>query len=142
MHRILLLILLMIEPAVAWESGSGRVCEIVHQSENALLRITFDPAIEEYSLAISLTRSWAAGPIFALRFEGLQSNTITTDQHRITDGGATVVVTDSGFGNVLDGVEFNTTVTAILGEQEVTVLLDGAAQSLREFRRCSASVAI
>jgi hypothetical protein len=72
-----------------------------------------------------------------MRFDGPRGNTITTDQHVISGGGATVTVTDRGFGNVLNGLEYNRIATALLGDRAVAVSLDGAAPAVREFRACA-----
>jgi hypothetical protein len=49
-----------------------------------------------------------------------------------------VTVKDSGFGNVLDGLEFNNTATAILGNEAVTFGLENAGPAVRAFRACTA----
>lgn len=137
MLRVLAALLLTTTPALAWEVKSGRVCELVHDGDNASVLVTFDPAIPEYSIAISPARPWSQGPIFAMRFDGPRGNTITTDRHVISGGGATLTVIDSGFGNVLNGLEYNHTATALLGDQAVAVPLDGAATAVRRFRACT-----
>ena len=137
MWRVLAVFLLTTAPALAWEAKSGRICELVHDGENVSLRITYDPAIPEYSIAITPARPWSQGPIFAMRFDGPRGNTITTDRHVISGGGTTLTVTDSGFGNVLNGLEYNHTATALLGDRAVAVPLDGAASAAREFRACA-----
>lgn len=140
MLRALFLLLLTAAPAMAWEAKLGQICELTHEGENASVRVTFDPAIPEYAIAISPKRPWQGGPLFSMRFDGPQGNTIATDRHVITGGGATLTVTDSGFGNVLNGLEFNHTATARLGDRAVAVPLDGAAPAVREFRACAAGL--
>ena len=137
MIRALAVLLLTTAPALAWEATSGRVCELVHDGENAFVRVTYDPAIPEYAIAITPKGPWLQGPVFAMRFDGARGNTIVTDRHVITGGGATLTVTDRGFGNVLNGLEFNHTATALLGDQAVAVSLDGAAPAVRAFRACA-----
>ncbi|MEM8876230.1 MAG: hypothetical protein AAGD23_00020 [Pseudomonadota bacterium] len=137
MLRVIAILLLTTAPALAWEARSGRICELVHDGENASVRLTYDPAIPEYSIAITLSRAWRQGSIFAMRFEGPRGNTITTDRHVISGDGATVSVNDTGFGNVLNGLEFNHTARALLGDQAVAVSLAGAAPAVREFRACA-----
>ena len=77
-------------------------------------------------------------PIFAIRFDGPRGLTISTDRHVILDDGATLTVTDRGFGNVLNGLEFNDTATALLGDRAVAFALDGAGPAVRAFRACTA----
>ena len=49
------------------------------------------------------------GPIFAIAFVGDSPFEITTNRHALSDDGQTLTVRDRGFGNVLNGMEFNTT---------------------------------
>lgn len=140
MLRALAVLLLTAAPALAWEARSGRVCELVHDGENASVRVTFDPAIPEYSIAITPERPWSHNPIFAMRFDGPRGNTISTDRHVISGGGATLTVTDSGFGNVLNGLEFNHTATALLSDRAVAVPLNGAGPAVRDFRACTSGL--
>lgn len=137
MLRALAIFLLTTAPAFAWETRSGQICELVHDGENASVRVTYDPAIPEYAIAITPRSSWSGGPIFAMRFDGPRGNTIATDRHVIIGGGATVTVTDRGFGNVLNGLEFNHTATALLGDQAISVPLDGAGPAVQDFRACA-----
>ncbi len=139
MLRALAVLLLTATPALAWEAGSGPVCELTHEGEAASVRVTFDPAIAEYAIAITPDRPWSPGPIFAIRFDGPRGLTISTDRHVIFGDGATLAVTDRGFGNVLNGLEFNDTATALLGERAVAFALDGAGPAVRAFRACTAS---
>ena len=137
MMRPIAILLLTVAPALAWDARSGNVCELVHDGGNASLRVTFDPADLKYSIAITPERPWPNGPIFAMHFEGPRANTILTDRHVVSSDGATVTVTDNGFGNVLDGLEFNQTATALLGDRAVTLPLDGAGPAVRAFRACA-----
>lgn len=142
MLRSLAVLLLTAAPAFAWEAGLGRVCELNHEGDEARVQVTYDPAIGEYAIAITPERPWRPGPVFAIRFEGPRGLTISTDRHVIQDDGATLTVTDRGFGNVLDGIEFNDTATALLGDRAVAIGLDGAAPAVRAFRDCTAGVRI
>lgn len=139
MLRVLTVLLLTTAPALAWDVKSGRICELVHDGENAFVRVTYDPAIPEYAIAITPLDPWRQGPTFAMRFDGPRGITITTDRHVISPDGTTLTVTDRGFGNVLNGLEFNQTATALLGDRAVAVSLDGAAPAVRDFRACAIS---
>ena len=46
-------------------------------------------------------------------------------------------MTDRGFGNVLNGLEFNDTAIAIAGETRVPFSLAGAAPEIQAFRACT-----
>lgn len=116
----------------------GDICTLSHETPEVALFMTYDPSGPEY--AITLTRPgqpWPAAPVFAMRFEGANGTTITTDRHQLGQDGRAVTVIDRGFGNVLDGLAFNQTTTAILGETEVTIPLDGAAGPVEIFRTCA-----
>lgn len=134
--RALIFLLLAGSPVLAWEVEVGRLCELVHDGGDASVRVTYDPSIPEYAIEISRARPWRGSPVFAMRFDGPRGNIISTDRHVISGDGATLTVTDSGFGNVLNGLEFNRTATALLGEQAEAFSLDGAAPAVREFRAC------
>jgi hypothetical protein len=82
---------------------------------------------------------WTASPPFALRFDGPRGMTLTTDRHRLSNGGRTLTVTDTGFGNVLDGLEFNRLATALTEGGALALSLDGAAGPVRAFRACAAA---
>lgn len=138
--RAVAVILLSAAPALAWETRPGRVCELIHDGENAFVRVTYDPAIAQYAIEVRTVEPWPGGPIFAMRFDGPRGLTITTDRHIVSDGGQSLTVTDSGFDNVLNGLEFNHTATALLGDRAVPVSLDGAAPAVQEFRACAAGL--
>jgi hypothetical protein len=41
-------------PAFAWEARvSGAVCELINEEKAAQVRLTYDPAIPEYSISIT-----------------------------------------------------------------------------------------
>lgn len=142
MLRAIVILLLSVAPALAWEARSGRVCELVHDGEPASVRVVFDPAIPEYSIAITPDMPWTAGPVFSMRFDGPRGNIISTDRHVMSGNGATLTVTDRGFGNVLNGLEFNHTATALLGDRSVALPLDGAAPEVRKFRACASGLSV
>lgn len=140
MIRVLAVLLLTTAPVLAWEAKSGRICELTYDGVNASVRVTYDPAVPEYSIAVTSQRPWPNDPIFAMRFDGPRGNTITTGRQVISRDGTTVTVTDSGFGNVLNGLEFNQTATAVLGDRTVTVPLDDAGPAVRDFRVCASGL--
>lgn len=142
MLRALAVLLLAAAPALAWEARSGRVCELTHEGEVAHVRVTYDPAIPETAIAITPDRPWSPGPIFTIRFDGPRGMAISTDRHVILGDGVTLTVTDRGFGNVLNGLEFNDTASALLGDRTVAFTLDGAGPAVRAFRACSTGVRV
>lgn len=138
MLRMIAILIFAVTPATAWEVELGRVCMLVHDEGSASVRVTYDPSVPEYAIAISRDRSWRDSPVFAMRFDGPRGNVISTDRHVLSGDGATLTVTDSGFGNVLNGLEFNHTATALLGDQAAPFSLEGAAPAVRAFRACVA----
>jgi hypothetical protein len=127
--------------ATAWEARLGEICELTHDTPEASWRITYDPAIGQYAITIRLVgATWDPHPIFAIRFSGARELTITTDRHVISPDGHALTVTDRGFGNVLNGLEFNTTAIAISGDLSVGAGLTGpdpAAPAVAAFRACA-----
>ncbi len=142
MLRVLAIILLTTTKTWAWEFKSDSLCTLAHDDRDAAVRVTYDPSNQIYAISITPVHPWRNGPVFALRFDGQRSNTISTNRHVISEDSATLTVTDSGFGNVLDGLEFNQTATAVLGDQAFTFGLDNAAPSVREFRACASGVRV
>ena len=61
---------------------------------------------------------------------------IATDRHGYDQAGTTLTVSDSGFGHVLNGSQFNDSMTALIGSEALTVSLQGAAGPTAAFRAC------
>lgn len=136
--RAVVPLLLIASPVAAWEFAPLPVCTLWHEEAALSVRVTFDPSLQE-AYAIALTRTgaaWPPSPSFAIRFDGPAALTIGTDRHRLSEDGGTLTVSDSSFGNVLDGIEFNDIATAAAGAVSVPFTLDGAAPEVRAFRDC------
>ena len=134
--RILILpLFLLATPALAWEAIPGPICVLTHSEPGAEVRVTYDPSGPLYSITVTGSEPWLGAPVFGITFTGPAGLTITTNRQQID--GASLTVSDSGFGNVLNGLQFNTTATAILGDQSVSVSLAGAAPEVEKFRACS-----
>ena len=133
--RHLIALLALTSPAFAWEYTPFPVCTVSHETEQGALELTYDPAnAEPYAIAVTRPGAWNRARIFGLRFDGANALTITTDRQGID--GNTLTVRDQGFGNVLNGLEFNSTVTAFQGDATITFSLDGAAPQIARFRDC------
>ncbi|MBV2360008.1 hypothetical protein KUH32_09495 [Thalassococcus sp. CAU 1522] len=115
----------------AWEFTPTPVCTFRNQTPVAV-EVTFDGQL--YAIHLTRAGGWPDAPIFSLQFDGPAGLRISTDRHRIT--GDTLTVTDTGFGNVLNGFEFNDTATALIGDLAVPLDLDKAAPAVRAFRDC------
>ncbi|KPQ15682.1 MAG: hypothetical protein HLUCCO18_11440 [Rhodobacteraceae bacterium HLUCCO18] len=124
-------------PAQAWQAGlEDGLCTLDHSGAEAEVRLTYDPSLPEYTIAIRLAAPWPEAGIFAMRFEGPRPNTISTARHVLSSDGRTLSVSDRGFGNVLDGLEFNAMALAASGERAVPIDLEGAAPEVAAFRAC------
>ena len=136
--RILIYALIFLaSPASAWEFTASPICTLNHTLPEAEVRVTYDPRVPVY--AISLTRQstpWLPSPAFSIQFDGPRPLIISTDRHRLSDANTTLTVTDSGFGNVLDGIEFNATATARTASQSVIIPLHDADGPVAAFRAC------
>lgn len=140
--RSLTALLLLASPAFAWEaSRQGPVCLLTKVTDEAEIVVSHD-ATKSVPYAIELTNGagWKAGPIFAIRFDGLQPLTITTDRHTVTED--TLTVTDTGFGNVLDGLARNFVALATSGETALVIPLEGAEPEVEKFKSCAANVGV
>ena len=139
--RLAILLSLLATPAFAWEFSSSPVCTLSHSTEQADLTVTFNTRADG-PYAIEITQgdaTWQPAPMFMLGFDGPRRSVITTDRHRLDDAGKTLTVTDTGFGNVRDGIEFNFVALARAGETALGFSLTGAAEPVQRFRLCAAS---
>lgn len=133
---------LLATPAAAWEaSREGPVCYLKHETDEAEISVSHD-ITKSIPYAIDLTHKegWQPGPIFAIRFDGLGPRTITTDRHTLMD--RTLSVTDTGFGNVLDGIALNFVALASTGGTSIVIPLTGAAPEVEKFKSCSANLGV
>ena len=138
MMRYLIALMLTALPAAhvhAWEFAPAPICTLTHSEAETGVKLTYDHASGLYAIAITTTQGWPAAAAFSIRFDGGRSNTISTTRHQ-TDG-ATITVTDAGFGNVLNGLEFNDTATAFTDTAATTFSLTGAAEPVQKFRDCT-----
>ena len=104
--------------------------------------LTHDPTQPLYSITLTKATPWPQANVFSLRFEGAAGLTISTNRHVIGNGGLSLTVTDSGFGNVLNGIAFNRQAVALIGDQAVAFSLQDAAEPTAAFRDCSVDPAV
>lgn len=144
MHRVLYLksmrclafLLLTTSTAQAWEFTPGLPCRLTHDTGSAQVELTYDPTGPLYSITVTVSEPWPDAPAFGMRFDGPQGRAIGTDRHVLSEGGRALTVMDRGFGNVLDGLQFNHTAWAMSGDRQVSFALDGAAEPVAAFRAC------
>ncbi|MCP4826983.1 MAG: hypothetical protein GY892_23120 [Shimia sp.] len=114
------------------------ICTLTHETDTAHIHLTFDPTKPLYTLAITRkTAPWPDEPWFAIRFVGPNEITISTDKHALSDSGQTLNVADSGFSNVLDGLQFNAMALAGTQSQGEAIDLTDAAPEVAKFRDCT-----
>jgi len=138
MRALLIPALLLTSPATAWEASTTPICTLTHETAEAHIHLTYAPSKPLYTLAITQKSApWQPTPWFAMRFIGPNEIVISTPQHALSDNNLTLNVADSGFGNVLDGLQYNATALAFTEAQTVTIPLDGAAPEVQKFRACT-----
>lgn len=136
MRPLTLLLLLAGQPALAWDFTPGLPCRLSHDTGAAQVELTYDPTEPLYTITIRRPAPLPDAPVFSIRFEGASGLTISTNRHVLSDGGRALTVTDTGFGNVLDGLQFNRTAVAVIGGEEIAFPLDGAPEPVAAFRAC------
>ncbi|MEM6758599.1 MAG: hypothetical protein AAF601_03885 [Pseudomonadota bacterium] len=132
--RNFIALLLLCGPAYAWEFSPTPICTLSHSEGATQMVVTYDHATALYAVAVTTPDGWPDAPAFSIRFDGPQANVISTRRHVVA--GNTLTVTDSGFGNVLDGLEFNLSATAFTQTAAAEVSLEGAAEPVQAFRGC------
>ncbi|PJI85126.1 hypothetical protein BC777_3123 [Yoonia maricola] len=138
--RTLLACLLLASPATGWEFSASPICTLTDTSDTGDITVTYDPAITEYTITVTLPDGrWPTDPIFGMAFANDRPISIQTDRHSISPDGRSITVKDRGFGNVLDGLEFNTRAYAMLGDTTVGVDLTGIGPAIIAFRDCPAA---
>ena len=129
--------LLLPAPALGWDFSPLPLCTLSHVEAGVEITVTHDPAAGEYAITLTLVDgAWPRAGTFHIGFTGGQALTIGTAFHQLSDDARSLTVRDSGFGNVLDGLEFNSAAVAWSGDLRVAFSLDGAAEPVRRFRAC------
>lgn len=134
--RLFLTFIVCSSPALAWEFTPGLPCTLTSETETAQIELTYDPTVPLYTVTVRQTDQLPEGPIFAMRFDGPAGLSISTDRHVLSNDKRAVTVQDRGFGNVLNGLQFNNTATALIGDTEIPFPLDGAEEPVAAFRTC------
>lgn len=133
--RFCLLLAILPLPVAAWDFTATPVCTLSHTTGRADVVVTYDPALPEYAISVTADVSWPIGR-FHMNFDGGLPIAISSDRHTLSPDGRTLTVRDRGFGNVLNGLEFNTTATARVGTTEVIFPMRGIGPPMTAFRAC------
>lgn len=128
--------------ATAWEFTAGAPCLLTHATPAVEVTLTYDPSTPLYSISLKQAHPFPAGAVFGLRFNGPLPLAIGTDRQRLSDGDTRLTVEDSGFGNVLNGLQFNDMMVATIGAQLVAVPLKGAEDAVAAFRACQSPLPV
>jgi hypothetical protein len=135
-----LLLASLAAPATAWEFTPDPVCTLSGADPELAVRVTYDPRTALYQIALTRAEGWPDAPRFAIAFADATGLTITTDRHRVD--GPTLSVSDTGFGNVLLGLESGGQAVALSGALALPFSLAGAAPEVARFRACSAAASV
>jgi len=139
--RILVFTLLLPSHALAWGFSPDPICTLTHQADAAEIAITYDASLPEYALFITLREgTWPDHPTFEMTFSDGQDLSIGTTRHSLSADGATLTVRDRGFGNVLDGIEFNQSLSASSGQMAINASTDTAKAAVQAFRACPSDI--
>ena len=133
--RDILALILTTSPAAAWEFTPTPICTLSHTEAAVQVQVTYDPRSAIYAIMLTRLSNWVSAPVFAIKFDGARPLTITTNRQALN--GPNLTVTDNGFGNVLDGLAYNNTATAVLGDQQIQISLEGAIGPVEDFRNCT-----
>lgn len=137
--RTFLALLLIASPSAAWEFSATPICTLSDSSASGDITVTFDSAITEYTITITLPDdTWPDGRTFRMAFVNDRPINIQTDRFTLSPDRRSLTVTDRGFSNVLDGLEFNSRAYAALGGMTVGFALDGIDPAITTFRDCPA----
>ena len=137
MRALIACLFLVASPGWAWDFTPEPICALSREDEHSSVVVTYDPRGPEYAITLRRSTQWPQEPIFAIRFQGARGLTISTSRHRLSEGGKALTVSDRGFGNVLDGLQYNDTATALTGSAALAVPLKGAAPAVEAFRNCA-----
>ncbi|MEM9785056.1 MAG: excinuclease ABC subunit B [Pseudomonadota bacterium] len=135
--RFALALIFVTPQAIAWEFSAAPICTLTESTPNGTMTVTYDASLPEYTITITLPDGrWPEAPGFAMAFAGDRPIGIQTDGHELSEDGRSLTVTDTGFGNVLNGLEFNMRAYATSGELTVEFGLAGIGPAMRDFRNC------
>jgi hypothetical protein len=139
MHKLTLALTLLTSPAFAWDFTSGAVCTLSDATDTAEIVLTYDPALPRYTLSITTDAAWPVDGTFSMTFANTRPAVIRTDRQTLSQDGMTLSVADSGFGNVLNGLEFGGQIRAAVGDRAVDISSDGIKGPMGAFKACGAA---
>lgn len=138
--RFFIVFLFAALPAAAWEFTPNPICTLDHAEAEVSVKLTYDHSTRLYAIAVTQPDGWPNAPVYSIRFDGPRPLTISTDRHQTA--GRTITATDTGFSNVLNGMEFNRTATAFTNTAAASFSLEGAAEPVQAFRACTTAPSV
>ena len=97
--------LLCAQTALAWTFTPNPICTVNFENEEIDLELTYSHETEIYAIKLTKTDApWADSDKFSMRFEGVRPNLISTQNHEFSADMRSITASDTGFGNVLDGL--------------------------------------
>lgn len=136
MRKLTLALTLVTTPAFAWDFTSGAVCTLSDATDTAQIVLTYDPALPRYTLSVTRETAWPTGGVFTMAFADTRPALIQTSRYVVSEDGLTLSVADSGFGNVLNGLEFGGTIRAAVGDVDADFTSNDIAAPMAAFRTC------
>ncbi len=142
--RILLpvLLTLLASPASAlfWEVDViDGDCTLYSEQLGRAVYITHDPSIPLYTMTVTRDQPWPDTEVFGIAFTGGQELTITTDRQTFSGDRRSLIVTDTGFGNVFQGMATNEVANLFTDSIALLFPLGGAAEAIAAFEACHAT---
>ena len=135
--RLILALTLLASPAAAWEFSAAPICTLSHSSVAGDVLLTFDPALPEYAITLTLPAGrWHDAPVFAMVFNDEAPIAIQTDRHQRSNDGRSITAKDRGFLNVLNGLQLNSSAVAISGDTTFSIPLADIGPAMTAFRNC------
>jgi hypothetical protein len=138
--RTALVLAFLASPAAAWEFAPSPICTLTNTSDAGEITVTYDATLPEYTITVTLPEgTWPSAQTFAMAFAGERPSRIQTERYTLSADSRSLTVKDRGFGNVLNGLEFNARAYAVLGNTTVGITLEGIGPAIEAFRDCPAA---
>ncbi|MEM7243261.1 MAG: excinuclease ABC subunit B [Pseudomonadota bacterium] len=136
-------LLFVSEFASAWTFSPDPICRVTEKQQLIEIDLTYDHATEIYAIAFTKTEApWAQSQEFSIRFEGPRPKLIRTNRHQFSADGFTLTASDTGFGNVLDGLQYNTLAALQTGDERIFIQIHKSFPAIEAFRKCVDAIRI
>ena len=141
--RALFIFLMSTSAAFAWNFTPDPICRVTEKQDLLEINLTYDHATEIYAIAFTKSEApWEQGAQFSIRFEGPRPKLIRTNRHEFSADGYTLTASDTGFGNVLDGIQYNTLAAIQTGDERIFIQIHKSFPAMEAFRKCVKAIRI